>query len=249
MIGIEIRENIGLGDKIQFSSLPENFFMATGNRLVDVSRSWIFDYNPYVLRDVPGHELERTVHLWNFGPRRWTWPQPRTISTYLSNAEIWASMLNVRATVNRPRLYVYEDFPFSERKKILLQVHGKSHGALPSHTVEHVIKKYGGDNLYLIGSYVDVGLPYIQTDSIWELAKVISEARMVIGPDSGPSWIAACYPDIVTKIVRLKPSPDTLKDWTPLEVGNVHSHWDDRCRSIHNPTDKDIGFTWSYTRI
>jgi hypothetical protein len=75
MIGVTIRKTIGVGDTVQFSSLPENYFKATGNRLLDVSKSWIYDFNPFVLRDesiVP----EKVVELWNF-PQVDPWPNPR----------------------------------------------------------------------------------------------------------------------------------------------------------------------------
>lgn len=42
----------GMGDKIQFSSLPETFYKWHGVRLIDATNCWVFDHNPYVRRDV-----------------------------------------------------------------------------------------------------------------------------------------------------------------------------------------------------
>jgi hypothetical protein len=135
---------------------------------------------------------------------------------------------------------------------ILFHVDGKSHGRMPDHVIEHVLHKYRATGqLFAIGAAdPKIDIPYIRTESLWELAQVISRSRMLIGMDSGPAWIAACYPDVVTKILRSKPSIDVLqKDWIPLAIDNIHSHWDDRCRMIYNPTEESVGFTTTFKDI
>lgn len=252
--GIVVRENIGIGDKIQFSSLPENYFRATGEKLIDVSRCWIFDHNPYVVR---GEDPIETFELWNF-PQIRPWSNPRVYTNdpavYLSNAEVIASAFNVPVKLNRPRLYQYEKYAFEKREMILFHAVGVSHGQLPNHVIDHVIKKYKGTkNLYQIGlpSDPDLGIPRIKTNSLWELAEVISKARMFIGADSGPSWIAACYPDVVVKKVRTRKvhGQKEFHEWVPLEINNIHSHWDDRLFTICNPTEDDLGAFPSYRRL
>ena len=52
-IGIHIESCVGIGDKAQYSALPECFYKYYGIKLIDVSKSWIFDHSPYVRRDVP----------------------------------------------------------------------------------------------------------------------------------------------------------------------------------------------------
>lgn len=254
IIGISIKENIGLGDKIQYSSVPENYFKSTGRKLVDVSKPWFFDYNPYVLRGV---KPDKIVELWNF-PTVDPWKNPRKFPTdppvYLCNAEVPAARLGVKTYLNRPRLYRFEDFPFETREKILLHTHGKSHGAMPDHVIDHVIQKYGKlGTLFHIGlpSDPDIGIPKISTPTLWDLARVLSEARVFIGVDSGPSWVAACFPDVISKKVKLRyvAGQKELCDWVPLEIKNVHAHWDDRAFQICNPTGDDVGFTSSYLRI
>lgn len=260
MIGISIKPEIGVGDALQFSSLPENFYRSKGEKLIDVNRHWFFDHNPFVVRDkVP----KATVQMWNF-PSQYNWPTPRADKdyirhregkipwVYLSNAEIWASLFNVPVVLNRPRLYLHENIPYEDRKNILIHANGRSHGEMPDQVMEHILRKYSASkNIYLIGNNTrDYGIPSIRTETLWDLAKVISSARMLIGVDSGPSWIAACYPDVIVKKVRTKPNPpEQFADWVPLEINNIHSHWDDRCHQIYNVTDRDIGFTWSYKRI
>lgn len=247
--GFTIKPTIGIGDKVQFSSLPENYYRATGNRLVDVSKSWIFDFNPYVQRDVL-LSPDRILELWNFGVE--FRPKPRAHGVYLSNAEHHAALFGVPVTLNRPRLYCFESFPFEKRSKILLQTRGVSHGHMPPEIIDHVIKKYKSTGcLYQIGNKdePDLGLPKIETPTLWDLARELSQARMLIGMDSGPSWIAACYPDVIIKKVRTKPSPEHFRTWVPLEVDNIHAHWDDRIFQIFNTSREDVGFTSSYLKI
>lgn len=261
MIGISVKPTIGIGDGLQFSSLPENYYRATGKKLFDLSRPWFFDRNPYVVRDAAEPlqvHIDQTIELWNFSPSSYQWPDPRLPhepKVYLSNAEIWAGVLRVPVVLNRPRLYQYEDFPFSQREKILLHTSGMSHGEMPKHIVEHIIKKYAGTGqLFQVGPKgpyaLEWGLPRLETPTLWDFAELVSKARMFIGMDSGPSWIASCYHDVVVKKLRVKPNPpEEFSGWVPLKIHNIHSHWDDRIHQTFNVTDRDIGFTYSYKRL
>lgn len=249
MKGFTIRP-VGIGDGVQFTSLPENYFWSTGQRLIDVSKPWYLDHNPYVDRN---SEPKEVTELWNY-PGLYPWPKVRD-TVYMSNAEIHASVFGVKnPSLIRPRLYQHEDFPFSKRSLILFHPIGKSHGVLPDFVIDHVIKKYKPTgNLFHIGlpDDPDFGIPKISTPGPWDLVRVISEARMVIGADSGPSWIAACYPDIVVKKVRVKFQFGYCepKDWVPLDVKNSHSFWDDRMFQIFNTFAEDVGFTSSYKKL
>ncbi len=251
MEGISVAKARGVGDVLQFSSVPENYYRATGKTLVDVDKSWIFDHNPFVVRDK--RTMTRVIDMWNFSPLKYEWPVPGDSRplVYQSNAEIWASVWGVRPTLIRPRLYQFEEFPFEKREKILLHTDGKSHGNLPDYVVEHVIKKYGPTKqLFMIGQPKHTyGLPHIHTETLWDLAKVISESKMLIGADSGPSWIAACYADVIVKKVRFRPSHDKYDAWQPLLVKNFHSHWDDWIFQIFNGSDVDTGPFQSYRRM
>jgi hypothetical protein len=255
MIGISVKRAKGIGDVVQFSSLPENYFRATGSKLVDLDESWVFDHNPFVLRGPKNAaKVTKRIDLWNFSPLQYHWPKPLTrpeSSVYQSNAEIWAAVLGVKAELIRPRLYYKETFPFEYRKKILLHTDGRSHGDLPRFIVDHLVAKFGATKqLFLVGRPKDTfGLPYIHTETLWDLADLISECRMFIGSDSGPSWIAACYPDVIVKKVRMRPSAEAYESWTPLEIKNFHSHWDDRLFQIFNPTEKDVGPFQSYKKM
>lgn len=249
--GVTIRAT-GIGDGVQFSSLFENYWNRYRKRLVDVSRPWFLDFNPYAER--LEQVVENQVELWNY-PKIYDLPFVRD-SVYLSNAEIHASLFGIENPgLCRPRLYQFEGYSFSKRDKILLHPLGRSHGDLPDSVIQHVIRKYGPTgNLFQIGlpGDLDLGLRRIVTPTLWDLAKEISECRILIGPDSGPAWIGACYPDVIVKKVRTKfqDGYGEPKYWVPLDVKNHHSFWDDqRLFKIYNCTEEDIGFTSSYRNL
>ena len=50
-IYIDIDQN-GIGDRIQWSAIPEAFYKWYGVRLIDIRKTWLFDHNPYVDRDM-----------------------------------------------------------------------------------------------------------------------------------------------------------------------------------------------------
>lgn len=245
MKGIIVPKTIGIGDAIQFTSVPHNHFWTTGEKLIDMEGHWIFDYNPFVVRNEVPTEVFR---LWNYNPPY----KPANRAVYTSLAEKHAGILGSKVTLRHPRLYAYEDFPFHYRKMILVQVEGRSQGRLPDNVIKHVVDKYKSPFTFQIGlKNEEIGLPWIETKTLWELAELISGSRMVIGPDSGPTWIAACYPDVIVKKLRLnRPGLEALQNWVPLDVGNLHAQWDDlQLHQVYNHSEEDVGFTSSYKKL
>jgi hypothetical protein len=247
---LSIKLTIGIGDALTFTTVPENYFRSTGQKVIDDTKHWVLDHNPYVIRD-PDETLLKSSKLlygWNHNPR---W-MPKDRACFTSMAEQHTGNLSVHCYVRHPRLYHEEGFPFEKREKILFQTHGRSHGAMPDYIIKHVLKKYTHCPLFHIGKPEDpdIGIPKIETPTIWDLVREISQARMVIGLDSGPAWIASCFPDVVVKKVRMKPEIDILREWVPLDAKNIHSLWDDlQLQHIYNPSEDDVGFTSSYRRI
>lgn len=248
--GFTIRQ-VGIGDGIQFTSLPENYFKLTGEKLIDISKPWYLDHNPFIDRLT---EPKEVTELWNY-PKLYAWPELRP-SVYMSNAEIHASVMGLKnPPLIRPRLYRYEDTLFEDRKTILFHPFGKSHGSLPDAVIDHVVKKYKPS-----GCLAQIGLPdepnvvgvKIITPTLWDLVKEISRCKLFIGIDSGPAWIAACFPDVRVKKIRVKYQFGYCepKDWVPLDVKNEHSFWDDQgLFQIFNCFERDIGFTQSFRKL
>jgi hypothetical protein len=265
VVGIRLypapRSYLGIGDSIQFSSLPENYFRNHGQCLIDIDRHWIFDHNPYVIRCENAMEVcDEIVDLWqdcdklkkNVRKRR------NSPSVFTTNAEAQLSIMGGgRVFLNRPRLYVHENFPYEKRKLIILHAEGRSNGRMPDYLIDHIIKKYGGTgNLMQIAGPKDQIIPQIPSlrpSSIWESVKLISQCSLFIGVDSGPAWIAACYPDVRIKKVRLTEPWGVVgnwRDWVPLEVRHPQSHWDDTTLfELFNLQDFDDGVFRTWKKI
>lgn len=250
--GILVSRKIGIGDAIQFTTVPENYYRHYSRPIVDTERNWVFDYNPYVVRGV---QPKKTHDVWNDilldVPKE---KLGRTIMLCLAEAPL--KSFDYPIVMNRPRLYKFEHTPFSARTKIIVHVKGRSHGQMPEHIIKHIIEKYGDQDLWLLARPGEWDYPFTwpgkvfnATPEIWKSVEFIADAKMFIGLDSGPAWIAQCYPDIIVKKVRLIPELDRLKNWVPLEWCMLGSYWDDRSGFIYNPSSDDVGFTWSYKRI
>lgn len=262
------RAYLGIGDALQFSSLPENFFRNYGQCLIDIDHHWIFDHNPYVIRFEKGNENflpEIVVDLWQDVERFKSDMRRSSFApkVFTSNAEaILSIMQNViegrpKVYLNHPRLYYSEGYPFEKREMILLHTTGRSNGEMPDYLIDHVVKKYKptGKLVQIAGPKDKIvpGLPLIRTATLWAAAEVISRSRLFIGPDSGLAWIAACYPDVQIKKIRLtKPwgVVGNWHDWVPLQLNHPASHWDDTTLfQLYNLEDFDSGIFKSWREI
>ncbi len=68
--------------------------------------------------------------------------------------------------------------------------------------------------------------------------------------DSGPYWIAACYPGIFRKKVLMQYPPEYLHNrFVPMLLLNLHVHWHDASCLYYNRTTDDAGITYSYLKI
>jgi len=261
------RAYLGIGDALQFSSLPENFFRNYGQSLVDIDHHWIFDHNPYVTRfDKKKENLpDIIVDLWQdyellkCNMRKYAL-SPRV---FTSNAEAILSVMShvfqdrPKVFLNHPRLYKFEDYPFEKREMILLHTTGRSNGEMPDFLINHIVKKYGptGNLIQIAGPKDKIvpGLRVIRPFNIWAGAELISKAKMFIGPDSGLAWIAACYPDVQVKKIRLtKPwgIVGSWNEWVPLQLGHPASHWDDLSLfQLYNLEEFDSGIFKSWREI
>jgi len=114
-----------MGDKLQFSSFPENYHRNTGDKVIDLDNVWIFDHNPFVVR---GEAPTSIVNLWTQ-----PWPQKTGLVTpaqfvarpiFFSIADRTACIFNQIAYLRHPRLYIHEDLPILE-KRVVIHTTGK----------------------------------------------------------------------------------------------------------------------------
>ena len=262
-LGITLAGALGIGDKLQFSSFPENYFRNTGQKVVDVDRVWIFDHNPYVVRDA---QPDRIINLWT---QKWLEGDSvpledyKTKPVFSSIAERTSRIFGHTAYLRHPRLYQFEELPTLE-KRIVLHTTGKN---IPPHVAlgedrlrrlsEEIISRvrdvYAGYEIIQIGSASDVDAHVVDCRGladIWEVTRLIAQARMFIGVDSGPYWIAASYPRIFRKKVMMQYAADYLREqFVPMHVLDPHSHWHDASCLYYNRTTDDAGVTYSYLKI
>jgi hypothetical protein len=263
MIGISLHGAHGIGDKLQFSSFPENYFKNTGEKVIDVDRSWIFDHNPYVIRDA---EPERVINLWT---AKWPSQSNMTLDEYKQNpvfasiADRTASIFGHTCYLRHPRLYQYENLPVAERR-IVLHTTGKidtpiyAQGEdrprrLSAEIMSHIRETYADYEIIQIGAPSDIDAQVIDRrgiDDMWEVVRIIAQASIFIGVDSGPYWIASCYPRIFRKRVMMQYSADYLrKHFVPMHVLNPHVHWHDASCLYFNRTTEDAGISYSYLKL
>jgi hypothetical protein len=263
MLGITFRGAQGLGDKLQFSSFPENYFRNTGEKVVDVDRAWIFDHNPHVIRDAAP---DRVIDLWT---APWPLRQGMTHQQYaakpvfFSLAERTSSIFNHTAYLRHPRLYQFEDLPRLDRR-VVLHTTGKSippqkaqgedaPRILSGEIIEHVRSVYRDHEIVQVGSKEDVDAGVVDCrgiPDIWEVVRIIAQAGTFIGVDSGPYWIAACFPRIFRKKVLMQYPPDYLRrQFVPMHIINLHVHWHDLSCLYFNRSRDDAGVTYSFLKL
>jgi hypothetical protein len=261
VLGISLAGAVGLGGVLVFSSFPENYYHNTGEKVIDLDRAWVFDHNPFVLR---GYKPTQVVNLWSE-----PWPHTsRSSSKEFFNrpvlgsvAERTASIFNHIAYLRHPRLYLYEDLPTLDNR-IVIHTTGKTFAPSAGEDKEKVLskkiigfirKRYKDHELIQVGSRGDMSANIIDCrglKSIWETVKIIAQARMFIGVDSGPSWIAASYPRIFNKKILMQYSPEFLRtSFIPMHSLLPHQHWFDTSFMYFNRSENDAGITYSYLKI
>lgn len=263
MLGITLVGANGMGDKLQFSNFPENYFRNTGERVVDIDRCWVFDHNPYVVRDV---EPASVVNLWS---TPWPWATKLSFHEYNSKP-VFSSIAERTGTIfghvvylRHPRLYRFEELPAVERR-IVLHTTGSglhpvlSHGEdsirrLSNEIIAHIREAYADHEIIQIGARTDADAGVIDCrgiDDIWEVVRIIAQARVFIGVDSGPYWIASCFPKIFRKKIMMQYPPDYLRSgFVPMHVLDSHTHWHDASCIYFNRTTDDAGITYSYLKL
>jgi hypothetical protein len=236
--------NGGIGDQIMFSSFPENFYKNTGEKIIDLTNSWVFDYNPYILRgedpDFILSHLHRQMEIINKGERK----------DWKSDAEEICSNFGLEKTFLRsPRLYKYEE---SETQKDLVVVHttGKTVGSMPEKIIKQIELNYSSYRVIQIGSSLDKQTNFEKMLDLnkWDTAKIISEASIYIGVNSGFYHVANCYPKVRKKIICEYQDENFLLKFEPKKQ-SLSTEWYDFNIEIFNSYEYDIGSTRSFKFI
>ena len=220
-----------IGDLLVFSSFPENYYLHFGEKLVDIDKLFVFDYNPFVLRHSDYSEIfelrQFQIHIPDF-------PYPVEI----------CNKFGIKARINHPRLYIHEN----ERKiykSLCINTTGETRGAMTFKTINEIKKRYPDYFIVQVGLKTDrdAGVLDRRGLSLWDSVKYIAQSEVFIGVDSAMMWCALSYPEVKTKIVYINPNnPKELEESTQLG-------WIPKYVETYNETDFDIGITKSVKKI
>lgn len=248
-IGISFNSALGIGDKLQFTSIPENFYFTHGYKIIDVDKSWVYDYNPYVDRESKADEI--------YNP--WA-SQNINIENKIRNNELKyellglslraAAALDLNIRLRHNRLYIYEDQPI-ESKKVVIHTNGRSEGGqINDEIIDQIYENYNGYQIYQIGGKDDRNTPFIDMRGldVWKTAEFIASAEIFIGVNSSMMHLANCYTKVRKKIIILQYNQEDLKYFYPSAY-HKYTHWIDYNNELYNQYDYDIGATMSYKKI
>lgn len=248
-LGISFSICPGIGDKLQFSSIPENYYYTHGKKIIDVDKSWVYDHNPFVDRESSPDEV--------YNP--WT-SQNSNLNNKINNKSLnyallgpairAAAALDLNITLRHNRLYLYENNEI-ECKKVVVHTNGKSEGGIINDTIiEQIQNNYKNYKIYQIGGASDRDTPFIDMKGldIWKTAEFLSSAEIFIGVNSSMMHLANCYPKVRKKIILLQYNQEQLKYFYPSAYDN-YTHWIDYNNELYNSYDHDIGVTMSYKKI
>ena len=262
MLGITLGDNSLMGDKLQFASFPENYYRNTGEKVIDLDCLWIYDHNPFVVRGrVPTQVMNLKAEPWPQLLGHTSVAQFLAKPIFFSSADRTACIFNHIAYLRHPRLYAYEDLP-TINNRIVIHTTGRTFDrtmkedqpkVLADEIMHYIRIKYRNYDLIQVGSKDDADAHVVDCrglQDIWETVKIIAQAGMFIGVDSGPSWIAASYPAIFRKKVLMQYSPEFLRtSFIPMHLLIPHQHWYDASFIYYNRSKDDAGITYSYLKL
>jgi hypothetical protein len=236
--------DFGIGDAVIKSSFPENFFLNYNQKVIDIEKKWIFDYNPYVQRDVEPDEvlsfLRNQIEIINQGKR---------ISHASHAAEYCHNFSLPKCFLKRPRLYRYEDLP-TIKDQVVVHIKGKTVGFMPEEVRKQISKNYIDYKIIQIGMPDEPLIENAQDArglSVWDTTKIIASSPIFIGVNSGFHHISKAYPKVRSKLI-LEISEDRILDFRPMDI-KKQFEWFEFGLEFYNCSNYDIGITDSYLKI
>jgi len=238
-----------MGDLVSFSSLPENYYLSTGNKIVDLWNLWIYDYNPFVLRN------EDCDDILDLNLKLSQQHKKCDVRFPVSSIWIYCKALDIKCFVRHPKLYKFENIiPDNNSLCIHTTPRGRDKtrlGPIDNHIIEHILKEYKNYKIYQVGGKDDIK---IKSDNCidmtglgwWETAEIISKSKTFIATNTGHIQLANCFPKTHKKLILS--DGDYLESFVPVsrERGG---DWVDFNWCYYNPTEYDRGITMSYLKI
>jgi len=263
-VGILI-EGCGLGDKIQYTHLPENLYKNFGIKLYDPYKYWVFDKNPFVRRDENPNQIVILDKLFSI-------PEDQRGTIYgrqsFSRPDKHCKILGIKNFIRHFSLYDQNEQNINYKRIVLHIGPGKSTaGEMPNFVVDKIKSNYKNFEIIQIGADSDKNMNLIDKrgSSIEEMVSLIRDSFLFIGVNSGPMNIANCYPNVIKKIVitdqnndiphyRISYDDFLSNEFIPQKHYGMPPHintenWIDFNCMYYNTTENDMGVTYSYTKI
>jgi hypothetical protein len=216
-----------------------------------MSKTWVYDYNPYVLRDIkPDIVLDMNEKISN-SYKCYDTKYPTSMAWILSK------MLDINLFLRHPRLYRFEDNIPNEN---LIAIHTTAkgndptrQGHIPENILTHLFQIYKDYKIFQVGGKDDfkikspnvfdkTGLNY------WDTAEIISKCLAFIGMNSGHTILANCFPRVQKKVI-LSSGPYLQTMIPESQIAGSYGNWIDFNWQYYNNTENDIGVSMSYLKI
>jgi len=265
-----------IGDQIIITSIPENYFNATGDKvIIDDERIWSLKYNPYVIfkkpEEVVAHPVLDLVPDCRIPSQAKNYASVTNSLIASSQAEYMCLSLGLkRTTLRHPRLYIYEDETIipnkivvhttgSDRtrdKEVAIRTYAGEDALriMSDEVIDVILKNYKDWQIVQVGGKEDKPLGGHSIDrrgqyDYWQTAKEIATSSRFIGVSSGPWHIANCYPRVDKRIVFMEFPESTLLTYKPGDVRNFLFSWFDPTSTFFNRFQCDVGLTYAYSKI
>lgn len=230
-----------LGDICVWSSFFENYYLATGDKLLDTECKWVTDHNPFVIRN---NRLSptKTIKLRKESPTN-----GRTL------AETACIAHEIPCSVFWPKFYIYENL-LKIPKSICINTTGVSNGGMDQTIINHIREKYKNCYIFQVGGLQDLDFASAfdyRKYSLWEQIKILAECQTFIGLDSAWYHIASAY-NIKRKVILVNKTEQECEYFLPIpqeiKSGGFQGWIHDNC-DVFNPYFRDLGLTRSYLEL
>lgn len=246
------------GDLLSRSSLPENYYRNTGEKLININNLEFFKYNPFCLQgsDIHPNTLSRVEvrDIWRF-----TVPNADLNQNFKTMAHgICAKWRLEKCYKTNPDIYLYHEFETNKiPRSICVAPQGQTVGCVPIHILNFIRNKYPSHNLFQIGlkTDVDANVDFDRREiGFFESCKLVAECETMITIDSLPMWIARMYPSVRLKVILVNKDEEECRKFLPLgypfdEKENRWFSWIELNTEYYNVFERDIGCTRSFLSI
>lgn len=241
----------GIGDRIKFTMFPENWYHVFGKKLINLTKSYVYYYNPYVVSgDKASVVLDLHYGFMNFKNHKIDLKKI-DYSNGLSFGEKCCNMVGIECILRNPKLYIHENESiFLDR--IILHGHGSTVGRLPNYIIEHIFREYKSFQIIQIGSKDEPlfcgKIIDARGKSFFDTVRLIATSAIFIGINSGFYHVANCYNRIRKKIILFNLNKEKYKKIIPMNESTEGS-WYDFGIEYFNDLEYDCGITKSYLKI